>query len=94
TAIPLGGNALLIGNLELRFPIIGFLGGALFYDIGNVFDSITRLGRAGFSNAVGFGLSISTPVGPIRLDLAYNPDPPDVAGFKRWLFHVNLGQPF
>lgn len=93
TAVPLGGNALILANLELRFPILGPVGGALFYDVGNVFRRITNL-NAGFSNAVGLGFSFSTPVGPVRFDIAYNPNPPDVVGFDHWNFHINLGQPF
>ena len=91
--VPLGGNALLIANLELRFPLVSFLSGSIFYDMGNVFRSFSDL-SAGFSNAVGIGVRFNTPVGPIRFDIGYNPDPPDAPGFNRWNFHVNLGQPF
>lgn len=92
--VALGGNALLIGNFELRFPIYGLFNGALFYDVGNVFESITELGSSGFSNAVGFGLVLRTPVGPVRLDLGYNTNPPDFPGFNRWNLHINIGHPF
>lgn len=94
SAIPIGGNALIIGNLEMRFPLIGIFGGVLFLDSGNVFESISRLGRGNFSNAIGAGLSIRTPIGPVRLDLAYNPSPIDYEGFPRWNFHINIGHPF
>jgi outer membrane protein insertion porin family len=94
TAIPLGGNALMLGNLEARFPARGLVGGALFYDIGNVFPTITKIAETSFSNAVGAGVFFRTPVGPIRFDVAYNPNPPRVEGFNRWSFHVNLGHPF
>ena len=91
--VPLGGNALLIGNLELRFPLVAFLSGTLFYDAGNVFSSPTDL-ASGFSQAVGMGVQVHTPVGAIRFDLGYSPNPPDAVGFKRWNFHITLGQPF
>lgn len=92
--VPLGGNALLISNLELRFPIFGFVSGAVFYDVGNVARSITNFSSAGVSNSIGFGLAVKTPVGPIRFDAGYNPNPPEVPGFKHWIFHLNLGNPF
>lgn len=92
--VPLGGNALLIANVELRFPLFAFLSGALFYDVGNVFRSFTDISSAGFSNAVGFGIHVNTPVGPIRFDIAYNPTPPGAPGFNRWNFHLSLGQLF
>ncbi|MDA2938947.1 outer membrane protein assembly factor BamA, partial [Acidobacteria bacterium AH-259-A15] len=91
--VPLGGNGLVIANVELRFPIVAFLSGALFYDVGNVFRSLTDL-SSGFSNAVGLGVQVNTPVGPIRFDAGYNPNPPNVIGFKRWNFHFTLGQAF
>jgi outer membrane protein insertion porin family len=48
TGFPVGGQALLVFNQDLRFPmrlpLIGNrLGGALFYDAGNVFPSIRKV---------------------------------------------------
>jgi outer membrane protein insertion porin family len=48
TGFPVGGQAMLIANQELRFPlklpIIGSsLGGALFYDGGNVYSRLDRI---------------------------------------------------
>lgn len=86
TGLPLGGNAVLLNSLELRFPIWrNSIGGVLFHDAGNVFtrtNDITlrqhQKNREDFnyiSHAVGFGLRYRTPVGPIRLDLGYNLNP-------------------
>jgi len=91
--VPEGGNALGIVNVELRFPRNRLIGGALFYDIGNVFPSITNY-SGGINQAAGIGIYVRTPIGPIRIDAAYNPNPPDIPGFKRWLFHLNFGHPF
>jgi len=92
--VPLGGNGLAIGNVELRFPVFWFISGAAFYDIGNVFRSITDVSQAGWSNAIGFGLRANTPVGPVRFDVGYNPEPPPTAGFSHWNFHFTIGHPF
>ncbi|RPI28430.1 MAG: outer membrane protein assembly factor [Acidobacteria bacterium] len=92
--VPLGGNGLAIGNVELRFPLFWFLSGAVFYDIGNVFRSITDVSQAGWSNAIGFGVRANTPVGPVRFDIGYNPKPPPTIGFSHWNFHFTLGHPF
>ncbi len=41
TGFPLGGNAFLFNNTEIRFPLIGDnVGGVLFHDIGNVYSNI------------------------------------------------------
>ena len=93
TGFPLGGNALLFNNVELRFPLIGAnIQGVLFYDLGNVY---TSLGSISFRyhqrslqdfnymvHAPGIGLRYRTPVGPIRVDLAYSLNPPSFQGFS------------
>ena len=94
TAVAEGGNALIISNIELRFPLIAFLGGTLFYDAGNVYRSFSDFSGAKVSHSIGVGLAVNTPVGPLRFDLAYNPSPPDAPGFRRWILHFNLGHPF
>ena len=48
TGFPIGGQAMLVFNQDLRFPmhlpLIGDrLGGAIFYDAGNVFSSIRKI---------------------------------------------------
>ncbi len=114
TGFPVGGQAELIFNQEIRFPMrlpfVGTsLGGAIFYDAGNVY---TRLDQISFrltlpkptllpqppntqnplctipsqctnslnyfSNTVGLGLRYATPVGPIRVDLGYLINRPEI----------------
>jgi outer membrane protein assembly factor BamA len=93
TGFPIGGTALLINSVELRFPLIGDnIKGVLFHDAGNVYS---QLGKISFRynqrditdfnymvHALGFGVRYRTPVGPIRLDLAYALNPPQFSGFK------------
>jgi outer membrane protein assembly factor BamA len=107
TGFPLGGNALLYNNVELRFPLIGSnIGGVLFHDMGNVFSSLGNM-SLGFHQpdpqhfdymvqAPGFGIRYKTPLGPIRLDLAYSINPPAFVGFKgtpAQLLQCNPNQP-
>ena len=93
TGFPLGGNALFFNNLELRFPFIGAnIQGVVFHDMGNVYSSLRDIsfrykqnGLTDFNyavQAVGFGIRYKTPVGPIRLDLAYSLNPPSFVGFQ------------
>src|SRR5207237_3652807 len=44
TGFPLGGNALLFNNIELRFPLIGNnIQGVLFHDMGNVYSTLSNI---------------------------------------------------
>ena len=93
TGFPLGGNALFFNNVELRFPLIGpNIQGVFFHDMGNVFSSLSNISFRFHQNnmqdfdytvhAVGFGIRYRTPVGPVRLDLAYSINPPSYIGFS------------
>jgi len=75
-ASPTGGNTVFTANLELRVPAPIFpervrLG--LFVDVGQVWergDALTTV--SGLRVTPGLGLRFVTPLGPVRLDAAYN----------------------
>ena len=86
---------LAVLNSEIRFPIpiLSNLGGAVFYDGGNVYSHINLHEFAdNFSHTVGIGLRYSTPVGPIRFDVGRNLTP--IPGIRATQFFVTLGQAF
>jgi outer membrane protein assembly complex protein YaeT len=98
TGFPIGGNALLFNSTELRFPLFGDnVGGVLFHDAGNVYSNLDNISfRVHQENlqdfdymvhAVGFGIRYRTPIGPIRVDLAYSINPPSFFGCSG-----NIGQ--
>src|SRR5262249_12069786 len=98
-----GGNVMTIGNVEYRIPLvlralpIKGLGGALFYDTGNVFPRLAAVQLQQFTQTVGFGFRYQTPVGPARLDFGINlrPEPqPDGAPAPRVKVFFTLGNPF
>ena len=71
-----GGTQLLVSTLELRGPspwVGELIRVAAFVDVGHLSDPGTGLGTRGFRMTPGAGLRFTTPVGPIRLDVAYNP---------------------
>ena len=77
TGEPTGGNALIVGNFELRFPLIKPISLAWFYDTGNVFARVNSIRLSGFSHTTGLGLRVKTPLGPLRLDYGYNLNLPE-----------------
>ncbi len=77
-AVPLGGNAMIIGNTEFRFDS-PFLPDAikwtLFADFGELWNRATSRGSLGFravKMTPGLGIRIRTPIGFVRADIAYN----------------------
>jgi len=75
---PVGGNSMLIGNIEYLYPLFGFLKVAAFCDIGNVWQKIGDIASnknandvtnsGGFKTGVGIGFRVRTPIGPVMLD--------------------------
>ena len=66
---PKGGNALLVLNEEIRFPIFWRFHGVGFFDAGNVFPTVSDLGSGGLRAGTGFGLRVVTPFVLLRADL-------------------------
>jgi outer membrane protein assembly factor BamA len=75
TGFPVGGQALLVMNQEFRFPMrLPFfgtaLGGAIFYDGGNVYSRLTRISLRTKLPAPTFGLQDpALPPGPTNLNI-------------------------
>ena len=75
-ASPSGGNSLFLANAELRFPLPiwpQWLRMGVFVDVGQVYnrgDEIISV--ANMKVTPGLGFRIATPLGPVRLDVAYN----------------------
>jgi len=105
---------------QIDFPFKG-LGFATFLDGGQIWRGISEINVMrtfgfttdviegtkynGIQYSVGGGLSYETPIGPIRIDIAYklNPTEADLAIFeghsyagpiKRWAIHFSIGHPF
>ncbi len=86
----LGGNSMLINNLEFIFPLFYRFQGSIFYDTGNVFLKSIRLQE--FSNSVGLGVRLKTPLGPLRLEYGQNLHPPP--GLPGGHFFISFGPLF
>jgi outer membrane protein insertion porin family/translocation and assembly module TamA len=79
-AVPTGGNALAVANVEVRLPspvLPRLLRYALFVDAGEVCNFELKQSTGGCTLAdvrftPGAGIRLASPVGPIRVDVAYN----------------------
>lgn len=92
TTRPLGGEALLVLNQELRLALPWDLTGLLFVDAGQVWESASGIDLGELSLATGVGLRAATPIGVLRLDAALPLDrrPTD----PRYKLYVGFGSVF
>ena len=89
---PQGGNALLLVNQELRFPIWRSFQGVTFLDAGHAFARLGDLSVANLKVGTGLGLRLATSVVLLRLDYgirlnAFVDEP-------RGRFHFSIGHAF
>jgi outer membrane protein assembly complex protein YaeT len=92
TGRPIGGDSLLAGSVELRFPIRGDLGGVVFVDAGNVYSGSPAYDLGDLRVGVGPGIRYNTPIGPFRLDFGIAVNPRTGDSFGRLDF--SIGQAF
>jgi translocation and assembly module TamA len=82
------GRVLFTGSVELARPILARLPelwGATFVDVGNAADRWSQLDPV---LGVGVGLRYRSPIGPVRLDLAYG------EAVDRFRLHLSVGVTF
>lgn len=89
---PTGGNAYLMGNLELRTSIGRGFGVVAFLDVGNVWIRVKDVNPGDLKYTTGLGLRYNTPVGPLRVDYGFklNRQPGESLGE----IHFSVGHAF
>ena len=106
--VALGGRAFLNFNIELRQQLTSLIpnfGIAAFLDGGQVWRTIDRLGERGLQFGAGGGLRYQSPIGPVRVDIAYklNPTNSDLniyngvdygSAWDKVGIHFSIGQAF
>jgi translocation and assembly module TamA len=90
-ARPVGGNALVILNEELRVPVWGVLRAAVFVDLGQVWPTWSE---AGLDLAIGAGVGFrwDTPIGPVWGDVAWPVANRAVSEGPK--YYLGIGRPF
>ena len=90
---PLGGEARTMMSIELRRRLGGNLSGALFYDLGNVeLNHEDYFDFDGFRHGIGIGVRYLLPIGPLRVDAAWNPD--HRSSESEFVVHFSVGLPY
>lgn len=101
--LPIGGFSMLESSGEVRWtPGNGAFGIVGFMDAGNVWRESWRLDPTDLRSDIGVGLRYQTPVGPVRLDVAYQLTPDDAlvikggapGQYRRFRIHFSIGQAF
>ncbi|MCH9714535.1 MAG: BamA/TamA family outer membrane protein [Cyanobacteria bacterium] len=83
-------------TIEYRFPLFSIISGEIFFDAGTTFGSQSDipgnpgglLGKKGQGFSPGIGLIVTTPVGPLRLEVATEDFSSD------WRFNLGVGWKF
>jgi outer membrane protein assembly complex protein YaeT len=72
---PLGGNRLIEGSVEFRFPLFASLIGATFVDAAYLSQNTSPgLPRSKAAVTPGIGVRYLSPVGPVRVDVGLDPE--------------------
>jgi outer membrane protein insertion porin family len=90
---PYGGRTMAYGNVELTYPIIDRVRGAVFVDAG--FNNLEPFDYdvSDYELGVGLGLRLNLPIGPLRLDIGF-PLVYDYFNNDTWKFHFDVGYQF
>jgi len=92
TGKPMGGRFLALFNAEYTFPLSGGMNGVLFTDVGNVWSEASDASWQSAIKDAGLGIHFKTPLGPVRVELAWNLD--QGAFPSRWKLLFSIGRTF
>ncbi len=93
--IPIGGNTMILANLELRFRILQNFYLVSYLDMGDVVAKNAAFTPDNWNFSSGGGLRLDTPVGKLRLDIAARINETALSIYEsNWAFHLGLGESF
>jgi outer membrane protein insertion porin family len=90
-AIVRSGDAFVLLRGELRFPLYHELRGGVFSDLGNLWADAANFDPFKLRPTAGFGLRLTTPVGPIALDWGFNLNPRAALSERTNAVHFSIG---
>jgi len=90
---PIGGNVRFLGTAEATVPVFeDIIKGAVFADIGNVWEGIPQI-DAKLRYGAGAGVRVKTPLGPVKLDYGW-PLTDNYGDAKRGRFYFSMSHGF
>lgn len=89
---PVGGNSLILGTIESRFPVWRELGGVLFVDVGNVYARQWQFKLDELKYSPGIGIRYDTLIGPLRVDFGWNANGDE--DLRPFQVHFSIGHTF
>jgi len=90
---PIGGRSIMVLSSEMRIRFRENLGCVAFYEIGNVYEKKWPQLHKKQLQSIGFGARYYTPVGPLRLDVAFPLNGRRVLD-DSFQFYFSIGQAF
>jgi outer membrane protein insertion porin family len=87
---PLGGEAKVEASVEIRRTLFWQIWGTLFMDLGQVWYRADDINLRDLEVAVGPGIWLMTPIGPLRFDVGYRLTDWDKTE-SRWAYHIAIG---
>jgi outer membrane protein insertion porin family len=88
----IGGDSEILFSAEVLIPVIPRFRLAVFADAGNAYGYGTDFDPTDIRYDFGVGVRFFSPLGPLRLDVGYNPQPRN--GEKSYQIHFTVGAPF
>ena len=87
-----GGNAVVVFNQEVRFPVFKMVRGVGFFDAGRAFDTVGHMSFRDLAPGAGVGLRVQTPFVLVRVDMGVPFDTAFGPRRPKWFF--SIGQMF
>ncbi len=88
---PIGGQSILVFNLEYKLKLASYLSFVLFFDYGNAYNSFSEVNLSNLKKGFGPGVRLEIPMlGLVGVDFGYGID----ARPKRWEIHFQVGKVF
>ncbi len=94
TGDPIGGESMLVGNVEYTVPVMEYVKLASFFDFGNVWPELDDFLSGDIYYSVGVGVRVKTPIGPMKLDYGYPLKTEPGKDKKEGRFHFSISRGF